>query len=279
MKFRFLAVAIALLLPLTLPRLAAAAQQSVGDALAPIVKKIQVKLSAGAHTEDDLRDELKALDALLAAHQDEKTDDTAEILVLKQAVYVEVLRDATKGLEIARQLKAEFPATTPGRQADAMIASLEKMSAAEEIQRKLAVGTAFPDFKELDTGGTPVSVSGFKGKVLLVDFWATWCPPCLAELPDVVDTYRKYHPRGFEIVGISLDHAGDGAKLAQFTREHEMPWAQIFDGKGWDGKLVQQFGVSGIPNTFLLDGDGRIIAKDLRGEDLTAAVDQAVAAR
>ena len=109
---------------------------------------------------------------------------------------------------------------------------------------------------------------------MLLDFWATWCGPCVQELPNVVKTYDKYHSQGFEVIGISLDR--DRQKLAGFTKEKKMPWPQYFDGLVWENKLAVKYGINGIPATFLLDGQGKIIAKDLRGEALEQAVAKAL---
>jgi len=128
---------------------------------------------------------------------------------------------------------------------------------------------------------TPVTDATFGPEVeqqkglVLVDFWATWCGPCRAELPNVLKTYQKYHAKGFEIVGISLDD--DQAKLTAFIKQQNMVWPQFFDGQGWQNKLAVKYGVESIPATFLLDGTGKIIGKDLRGEELDQAVGDALA--
>jgi len=110
---------------------------------------------------------------------------------------------------------------------------------------------------------------------VLLDFWATWCGPCVRELPSVIKTYDAHHKQGFEIIGISLDK--DRKKLASFTKENNMTWPQYFDGLGWQNKLAVKYGVSSIPATYLLNGAGTIIGKDLRGEDLEQAVAKALA--
>ena len=130
----------------------------------------------------------------------------------------------------------------------------------------LNVGKKFPDFAEKDLAGNPLSLSAYKGKVVLVDFWATWCGPCVGELPNVLAAYKKYHGQGFEIVGISLDE--DQAKLTSFLKEQGMTWAQFFDGKGWENKLAVKYGVESIPASFCSTGKGTIIAKNLRGPAL-----------
>ena len=107
-------------------------------------------------------------------------------------------------------------------------------------------------------------MANFKGKVVMVDFWATWCGPCVGEVPNVVAAYKKYHDKGFEIIGVSLDRDGDLDKMKSFTKDKEMPWPQYFDGGFWTNKLAVKYGINSIPATFLLDGSGIIIAKNAR---------------
>jgi thiol-disulfide isomerase/thioredoxin len=110
--------------------------------------------------------------------------------------------------------------------------------------------------------GTQVDLTALRGKVVLLDFWATWCPPCRGEVPNVVAAYNKYHDQGFEVVGVSLDQDKDG--LNQFAANNGMVWPQYFDGQGWGNSLAQRFGIRSIPQMWLLDKKGRIITKDGR---------------
>ncbi|KAF0170737.1 MAG: alkyl hydroperoxide reductase [Limisphaerales bacterium] len=268
-SLRILALALSLLLTAHLAQ--------AGDAkaeLQQLVGKVRAKISAGKTTEKDLAENFAEFDKLLAAHKDEKTDDVAQILLMKAMLYVQVLDDEAKGLPLLKQLKKDFPDTKPAAAVDRMLASIESQKASKEVQRKLAVGAKFPDFDEKDLAGKPLSIARFKGKVVLVDFWATWCGPCIGELPNVLKAYEKHHPKGFEIIGISLD--SDRAKLDSFITDRKMTWPQYYDGKGWQNKLAGTYGVNSIPATYLLDGEGKIIAKNLRGEALEEAVAKAL---
>jgi peroxiredoxin len=251
-----------------------------GDAkaeLQELVGKVKAKLQGGAKTENDFADELKGFDSLLAEHKGEKTDDVAQILLMKAFLYTQVFDDDAKATQFLQELKAEFPDTGPGKNADKVIASLAAQGEAKKIQRSLAEGTKFPDFQETDLDGKPLSISNYKGKLVMIDFWATWCGPCVHELPNVLTTYGKYHDKGFEIIGVSLDNDKD--KLTSFIKEKNVNWPQYFDGKGWQNKLASKYGVNSIPSTYLLDGEGTIIGKSLRGNALEAAVAKALAAK
>ena len=270
MKTKIFSFALICALTITAVALRAADSTSAKTELQTLVTKIQVKLKEGKKTEKELADDLKEFDAVLARHAGEKTDDVAQILFMKAMLYIQVFDNPATGTDLMKQLKRDFPETAQGKNADKMIESIAKGEEGKKIQRSLVVGSKFPDFAQKDTAGKPLSVANYKGKVVLVDFWATWCGPCVAELPNVLKTYEKYHGKGFEIVGISLDQ--DGAKLASFTKEKNMTWPQFFDGKGWGNELAVKYGVNSIPATYLLDAQGNIAAKDLRGDALEAQV-------
>ena len=135
-------------------------------------------------------------------------------------------------------------------------------------------------FKAKTTEGVAIDFpTSFKGKIVLLDFWATWCGPCIGELPNLTAAYHKFHGQGFEILGISLDRAGDEKKLADFTKAKNMPWPQVFDGKYWQAEVAQTYGVRSIPTAYLVDGDtGMIIANTgLRGAALEKTIADALA--
>ena len=172
---------------------------------------------------------------------------------------------------------AAAPSTGPAARPAAKAATGQKQGDPAKVRAALVEGTTFPDFSVEDVKGNPLSISGYKGKVVLIDFWATWCGPCVAELPNVLKTYEKYHDKGFEIIGISLDQ--DKGGLTGFIKQNKMTWQQYFDGQVWANKLAVKYGVEAIPATYLLDGEGNIIGKDLRGAALEQAVAKALAGK
>lgn len=278
MKLSSLFLALALVAG-SLPAVASAADtKDVSAETSAIVDRINAKIGQGKSAEEDFAPELKAFDDLLAAHKGEKTDEVSEVLLTKASFYLQVLGDTEKALPLLRALKTDFPDTKLGHEADGLLAGLERQVEIQKRDRNL-IGTQFSDFAEKDTTGQPLSVSRFKGKVVLLDFWATWCQPCLQEMPNVIETYQKYHAQGFEVIGVSLDDEGDREMLAKFTQKYEMPWPQFFDGKGWKNKLAVQYEVSSIPRSYLIDGTGKIIGMNVRGEQLPAAVAKALGAK
>jgi peroxiredoxin len=269
MSFLFLA-----LLLVCLPTTKTAAQTNdIYAQLKNVVDKIRAKRVATKIPEAAVTSELEELDAICAQHKGENAQALADVLRVKATVYWSMVDNSEKGIAVIRQIKKDYPDTTVGRDADRIIQQHEEIY---KIQRTLTNGAKFPDFSEKDLLGDPLSVSQYKDKVVLVEFWATWCVPCVAELPNILKAYNKHHAEGFEVIGISLDFAQDEQKLKSFLKTKDIPWVQYFDGKGWQNKLAAKYGIDQVPATFLLDRQGKIIGQDLRGEALEEALTKAL---
>ena len=142
-----------------------------------------------------------------------------------------------------------------------------KVAAAARGRQELETLETTPlDWKFTAVDGRAVDLVNWHGKVVLVDFWASWCPDCLREMPDVVAAYQKYHDQGFEIVGVSMDR--DKAAMLAFLKKHNIPWPQQYDGLAWDSSVAVKYGVKGIPEMWLLDRSGRVIATGVHGSQL-----------
>jgi peroxiredoxin len=136
------------------------------------------------------------------------------------------------------------------------------------LLEKTAVGAIAPEFTLNDTLGNPVSLSSYKGKFVLVDFWASWCGPCRAENPNVVKSYAKFHNKGFDILGVSLDDERSKQNWLNAIRHDGLTWQQVSDLKGWNNEVAKLYVIKAIPQNVLLDPSGKIIAKNLRADAL-----------
>jgi peroxiredoxin len=128
------------------------------------------------------------------------------------------------------------------------------------------VGKTAPDFTSFDPEGKTVSLSQHRGKYVLLDFWAAWCGPCRRENPNVVKAYQKYHAKGFDVLGVSLDKTK--AAWQKAIKDDQLTWTHVSDLKFWDSAAAKLYGVRAIPANVLIDPDGKIIARNLRGVDL-----------
>jgi len=131
-----------------------------------------------------------------------------------------------------------------------------------------ALGAVAPDFTQNDVNGAPVSLSSFRGKYVLVDFWASWCGPCRQENPNLVKAYNKFKSKNFTVLGVSLDKQEGKADWLAAIKSDGLAWTQVSDLGFWNNKAALLYSVQSIPHNFLLDPSGKIIAKDLRGSDL-----------
>jgi len=129
-----------------------------------------------------------------------------------------------------------------------------------------AVGSEAMDFTQADTAGKPVSLSSFKGKYVLVDFWASWCKPCRMENPNVLLAYERFKAKNFTVLGVSLDRSRDAWIKA--IQDDKLAWSQVSDLKFWSNAVAQQYRIQQIPQNFLIDPEGKIVGKNLRGPAL-----------
>jgi peroxiredoxin len=182
------------------------------------------------------------------------------------------------------EILLDIAQNSPPEQARPLLQEIANGNASDKVKAQAEEATA--QLKSVGLVGQPINVaftavdgrsvdlSKLKGKVVLLDFWATWCPPCRGEVPNVKKTYDRFHDQGFEIVGVSLDQDKD--KLTQFVAENKMAWPQYFDGLGWQNKYAQQFGINSIPAMWLIDKQGKL--RDVNGrEDLSGGVQKLLA--
>ena len=170
-----------------------------------------------------------------------KKDETFDLLLMLANGYLD-----QENLQKARQIVEEVDKNGPAEAKEQAQTQLRKI---DRVGKPLEL--SFADLK-----GKHIDIKDYTGKVVLVDFWATWCGPCVAALPELKETYLKYHPKGLEVMGISLDKEKD--TLEKFLRDENMTWPQHFDGGGWESDLVRKFEIEGIPTMWLVDKKGKL---------------------
>lgn len=175
--------------------------------------------------------------------------------------------NADKAMVVLRRAKEKYPGSEAAQQADVILKDIETLGKPFELKFKDAVTGEEIDFQ-----------TKFKGKVVVVDFWATWCRPCIAELPKLKDLYKKHHGEGFDVVAISLDSSeeqGGKAKLLDFIGKNELTWYHYYQGNGWESEFSRNWGVTSIPRVFLVV-DGKLVSKNARA-NLVAMAEQELA--
>lgn len=154
------------------------------------------------------------------------------------------------------------------RMAQQALAAKQQEEQQAMLDNLIPVGSVAPDFSQATPDGQQLSLSSLRGKVVLIDFWASWCRPCRMENPNVVRVYNRYKDKGFEILGVSLDKTKDAWTGA--IQQDGLAWKHVSDLAFWNNAVAQQYGVSSIPYTVLLDREGKVLAKNLRGPALEA---------
>ena len=217
--------------------------------------------------------DVPALKAVVTAFLDRYPDEPESARMVGNFFYYAESAD----LKVAQ---AEWAAFAHHPNAKIREVAAQKQALADLIKLPIELKFTAADGREVD-------VAALRGKVVLIDFWATWCGPCVQEIPNVVGVYGQYHPRGFEIVGISFDQAPDATNPARrqktaeevlaFTKEKGMPWPQYYDGTDWQNPLGKKYGIRGIPAMFLLDKRGMVVSTNARGPKLAAEVNRLLA--
>ncbi|MBS1919477.1 MAG: AhpC/TSA family protein [Bacteroidetes bacterium] len=137
-----------------------------------------------------------------------------------------------------------------------------------EVDKLTGMGRTAMDFTQTDTLGKPVSLKDFRGKYVLVDFWASWCVPCRGENPNVVKAFASYKSKNFTVLGVSLDNPGKKDAWLKAIHDDGLTWTHVSDLKGWSNAVAKQYDINSIPSNLLIDPEGKIVAKDLHGEEL-----------
>lgn len=222
-----------------------------------------------AQVDNQLDEAIKGLEACvkeLAAKEDRK-ELRAKGMFLLARVQIEAAQYAEARKNLA-EIRSSLPDSPLAQAASSMLAQLD-------AGEKLAIGKPILPFEAPGLDGKKWSPKSFEGKVLLIDFWATWCGPCRKEMPHVKKTYEEFHSKGFEILAVSLDESEE--KLRNYVKDEKLPWAQCFDGKGWENEVAGIYGIKSIPATFLVDRMGKIRYKNLRGDELKKRVAELIA--
>jgi peroxiredoxin len=169
--------------------------------------------------------------------------------------------------EVAPLYAAFSPAlknSPPGRQYGKMLEGLKLTT----------IGAQAPNFTQNTPDGKSVSLNDYRGKYVLVDFWASWCGPCRQENPAVIKAYNAYKNRNFEVLGVSLDNENGRDKWMKAIKDDQLTWTQVSDLHGWQNEAAKRYGIQSIPQNFLVDPTGKIVASNLRGEELQARLAQ-----
>lgn len=209
------------------------------------------------------------------AYIDKKDDSISTLASRQDSLYILNHNDSYMSLQALRGMGGPYPDYNKLQPKFNMLsadlrASKEGVKYQEylNILKNVAVGQIAPDFAQADTNGNVVKLSSFRGKYVLLDFWASWCGPCRAENPNVVKAYNAFKGKKFTILSVSLDRPGKKDAWLKAIHNDRLTWNHVSDLKFWDNDAAKLYGIQAIPQNLLLDPNGKIIAKDLFGDDL-----------
>jgi peroxiredoxin len=224
---------------------------------------MQAQMGGDMSKVEGLRTEMEGIIEQQRTYVDKFVDDnTANAVGAFLALNIAPTMELPKFKEMIDKFEASLGTHVYVAEMKKMYGPMEKMANA---MANLEIGKVAPDFTLLTKDGVEVTLSSFRGKYLLVDFWASWCAPCRQENPNVVAAYKKFNKKGFEILSVSVDE--DREKWQEAIVTDKLTWSQVIDVRG-EGSVAEIYAIQSIPTTFLLDREGVIVAKNLRGEQL-----------
>ena len=181
-------------------------------------------------------------------------------------------KDPTHAALVTALLPTLSPAAFNSPRAEEIQTTIRQNMLGIKPETELKVGQLAPNFTQATPDGRQVSLTDYRGKYVLVDFWASWCSPCRQENPNLTKAYNQYKNKNFDVLSVSLDEVKDRAKWVKAIQDDQLPWTQVADLKGWRGKTATAYFINAIPQNFLVDPAGKIIAMNLRGEELPKAL-------
>jgi thiol-disulfide isomerase/thioredoxin len=211
-------------------------------------------IAVGLTTDFNPEKTMVAVDRFVSASKDDVR--APQMLMTLAGKWTE--SDPARAASLLRRVVSTWPGTPQAQQAESMVKTVDSIGKPFELKFKDVVSNEDIDFQ-----------TKFKGKVVIVDFWATWCRPCVAEIPKLKELYKAHKDQGLEIVGISLDNPedqGGKAKLLDFLNKNEITWYQYYQGGGWESAFSSGWGVTSIPRVFLVGRDGKLSSSNARGQ-------------